>query len=51
MKKIGFPELDAQIRAHTAFVDKLMDINLEALDEIDNHQQEYLLGLIDFITG
>ena len=51
MKKIGFPELDAQIRAHTAFVDKLMSINLEALDEIDSHQQEYLLGLIDFLTG
>lgn len=51
MKKIGFPELDAQIRAHTAFVDKLMDINLEALDEIDNHQQEYLLELIDFLAG
>ena len=51
MKKIGFPDLDAQIRAHTAFVDKLMDINLEALDEIDNHQQEYLLQLIDFLAG
>lgn len=51
MKKIGFPGLDEQIRAHTAFVDKLMNINLEALDEIDNHQQEYLLQLIDFLAG
>lgn len=51
MKKIGFPELDAQIRAHTAFVDKLMNIDLDALDEIDDHQQDYLLELIDFLTG
>lgn len=51
MKKIGFPELDAQIRAHTAFVDKLMNIDLDALDEIDDHQQEYLLELIDFLAG
>ena len=51
MKKIGFPDLEAQIRAHTAFVDKLMNIDLDELDEIDDHQQEYLLELIDFLAG
>ena len=51
MKKIGFPQLDEQIRAHTAFVDKLMNIDLDALDDIDDHQQEYLLELIDFLAG
>ena len=51
MKKIGFPGLDAQIRAHTAFVDKLMNIDLDELDKIDDHQQEYLLELIDFLAG
>ena len=51
MKKIGFPELDAQIHAHTAFVDKLMNIDLDELDKIDDHQQEYLLELIDFLAG
>ena len=51
MKKIGFPGLDAQIRVHTAFVDKLMNIDLDELDKIDDHQQEYLLELIDFLAG
>lgn len=51
MEKIGYPELDAQLRAHTAFVDKLMDINLEAMDAIDDHQQEYLEELIQFLAG
>lgn len=51
MEKIGYPELDAQLRAHTAFVDKLMNINLEELDKIDNYQQEYLLELIHFLAG
>ena len=51
MKKIGFPELDAQIRAHTAFVDKLVTIDLDELDDMDDHQQEYLMELIDFLAG
>ena len=51
MKKIGFPQLDEQIRAHTAFVDKLMNIDLNDLDDMDDHQQEYLLELIDFLAG
>lgn len=51
MEKIGYPELDAQLRAHTAFVDKLMNINLEGMDEIDDHQQEYLQELIQFLAG
>lgn len=51
MKKIGFPQLDEQIRAHATFVDKLITIDLDTLDEIDDHQQEYLLELIDFLAG
>lgn len=51
MEKIGYPELDAQVRAHTAFVDKLMNISLESMDEIDDNQQEYLMELIDFLAG
>lgn len=51
MEKIDYPELDAQMRAHTAFVDKLMNISLETMDEIDDHQQEYLLELIQFLAG
>ena len=28
-----------------------MSIDLDTLDEIDDHQQEYLLELIDFLAG
>ncbi|MGN0142968.1 MAG: bacteriohemerythrin, partial [Roseburia sp.] len=51
MESIGYPGLDAQQRAHTAFVEKLVGINLEELDTIDENQEEYLLALIDFLLG
>ena len=51
MEKVGYPQLDAQKRAHTAFVDKLMDIDLSQLEQIDEHQQEYLNNLISFLAG
>lgn len=51
MERIKYPELDAQRRAHTAFVDRLVDIDLYGLDDIDNDQQAYLLELISFLLG
>lgn len=51
MTSIAYPGLDGQKRAHAAFVDKLVNINLEELEEIDEHQDEYLVGLIDFLLG
>ena len=42
MEKINYADLDAQRRAHNAFIDKLVDINYEELENLDDNQQEYL---------
>lgn len=51
MEEIGYPGLEAQRMAHESFVEKLVTIDLDELDEIDDNQQEYLLHLIDFLLG
>lgn len=51
MESINYPGLDAQKRAHTAFVDRIMEIDIDTLDEIDDHQQEYLEELITFLAS
>ncbi len=48
MERMQYSRLDAQKRAHEAFVEKLTEINLE---EVDDNQQEYLEGLIDYLLG
>lgn len=49
MARINYPGLAAQKRAHSAFIERLVEIDLNDLDEMDNHQQEYLLDLIQFL--
>ena len=51
MESIQYPKLDAQKRAHTAFIEKLVDINIHELDDIDNNQQQYLEELIDYLLS
>lgn len=51
MEQIHYPELEAQKRAHTAFIERLVDIDLSELDDIDDHQQDYLKELVDFLLG
>lgn len=51
MERINYPGLAAQKAAHAAFVERLVDIGLGTLDEIDNDQQAYLLELINFLIG
>lgn len=48
MKQIGYPELAQQQKAHAAFVEKLVSIDLESLD---NHQQDYLEDLVAFLLN
>ncbi|MGN0167286.1 MAG: bacteriohemerythrin [Acetatifactor sp.] len=48
MERIGYAGLEAQQRAHRAFVDKLNDINL---DDVDDNQQEYLIELVNFLLS
>ncbi len=50
MEQIHYPELDAQRRAHNAFIEKLVDINFAELEDMDDNQQEYLQGILDFLA-
>ena len=51
METISYPDLEAQKRAHSAFVEKLVDIDLFDLDAMDDNQQAYLESLIEFLSG
>lgn len=51
MERIQYPGLAAQKRAHAAFVERLVEIDLSDLDNMDNNQQEYLNELIQFLLG
>lgn len=48
MESIQYQGLEAQKRAHEAFIDKLESINL---DEIDDNPKEYLQELLEFLLG
>jgi hemerythrin len=48
MERIGYDGLEAQKNAHQAFVDKLMSIDL---NDVDDNQQEYLIELVDFLLS
>lgn len=49
MEKIKYPKLAQQRAAHSAFIEKLIHINLGEMDYIDDHQQEYLENLIAYL--
>lgn len=51
MQRINYYDYEAQKRAHEAFIDKLNDIDLNKLEEIDDNQQGYLVELMDFLAG
>ncbi len=51
MERINYPGLEAQMQAHSAFVERLVGINLSELDDMDDNQQEYLLDLIQFLLS
>lgn len=51
MEQIGYPELEAQKRAHAAFVERLVEIDFNDIEAMDNNQQEYLTELMDFLVG
>ncbi len=50
MEKINYPDLDAQRRAHNTFIERLVDIKFEDLEDLDHHQQEYLQDVLDFLA-
>lgn len=51
MERIAYPGLEKQKRAHAAFVERLVEIDLTDMDNIDANQQEYLLNLIRFLAS
>lgn len=51
MESIQYPKLEAQKRAHTAFIEKLVNINFHELNDIDDNQQQYLEELIDYLLS
>lgn len=51
MEGLGYPGLPAQKLAHEAFVEKLVQIDLDELEELDDNQEAYLDSLIDFLVG
>jgi hemerythrin len=48
MERIGYDGLEHQRIAHTAFIDRINEINLE---QVDDNQTQYLKELIEFLTG
>ena len=46
-----YPELPSQKRAHAAFVDRLVNIDLDEMEDLDDNQQVYLLDLIQFLLN
>ena len=48
MEKIHYAGLELQRMAHTAFVDRLNEINL---DDVDRVQKEYLDELLEFLLN
>lgn len=51
MERIHYPDIDAQKRAHSAFVGRLVEIDLSELDAMDDNQEEYLQDLIQFLLS
>ena len=51
MERINYPDIDAQKRAHSAFVGRLVEIDLSELDAMDDNQEEYLQDLIQFLLS
>lgn len=49
MLRINYPHINSQKHAHSAFIEKLVNINLSELDNIDDNQDEYLNELITFL--
>lgn len=51
MERINYPDIAAQKRAHSAFVARLVEIDLSELDAMDDNQEEYLQDLIQFLLS
>lgn len=48
MKKINYAQLESHQALHEAFILKIKEVNL---DDLDDNQQNYLFGIIDFLLA
>jgi hemerythrin len=48
MKKINYENIESHMALHEAFVTKIREVNL---DDLDDNQQDYLFGIIDFLLA
>lgn len=51
MEQIHYPQLEAQKQAHDMFIERIVEIDPQTMEELDDNQQEYLTELIDFLIG
>lgn len=49
MERIEYPAIESQKRAHSAFIERLVELDINELDNMDDNQQEYLLDLVQFL--
>ena len=49
MESIHYTGLEVQRKAHTVFVDRLVEVTYTDLNKIDENQEEYLHELLDFL--
>lgn len=50
MERIGYPEIASQKKAHSAFIEKLVEIGISDLDFMDDNQHQYLSELVNFLV-
>lgn len=50
MERIGYSGLEAQREVHSAFIDKLVELDMSDLTEIDSNQMEYLADLVEYLN-
>ncbi|MCH5275067.1 MAG: hemerythrin family protein [Lachnospiraceae bacterium] len=51
MEKIGYPKLEVQKVAHSAFIEKLGHLDLAQMQEIDENPMQYLSNIIDYLLN
>lgn len=49
MKSINYPKLEMQQMAHAAFIEKLVNLDINDMNDIDENQQQYLIELTSYL--
>lgn len=49
MESINYEFLDAQRNMHNAFIERIVNLDLDDLDDMDENQNDYLIELLEFL--